>query len=87
MHEDSPVILLTVYTYADGYRYKDEYQLPNVDAEQEINKKIFLHKMASEIVGFRAVSTFGVVKEWWGTSDKKDLWASAKDGGSANRPS
>ena len=75
---------LTVYTYADGYRYTTEYVLPPDDIEESINKKIFLHKIASEIVGFRAVSTFGVVKEWWGTADKKSLWASAQDGGSAN---
>ena len=84
MHEDSPAVLLTVYTYADGYRYKDEYTLETETALEQINRKIFLHKMASELIGFRAVSTFGVVKEWWGSADKKDLWARAKDGEQAN---
>lgn len=84
MHEDSP-ILLTVYAYADGYRFTYRHELTSVD---QIDRKLFLHRMAKELVGFRAVSTFGVVKEWWGTADKKDLWASAKDGeqGELNSP-
>ena len=87
MHEDSPAVLLTVFTYADGVRYRDEYTLPNENIQDQINRKIFLHKMCMDLVGFRAVSTFGVVEEWWGSAEIKKLYASAKDGGSANRPS
>lgn len=69
-------IVLTVYTYADPYRFKNEYVLDDVN---EIDYKLFIHKLSAELVGYRAVNTLGVVKEWWDNA-AKDNWARGKNG-------
>ena len=68
-------IVLTVYTYAHPYRFKSEYVLDNAD---EIDHKLFLHKLGAELVGYRAVNTLGVVKEWWDNRAKQN-YATARD--------
>jgi len=69
-------IKLVVYSYATPYRYKDEYDIGDIN---EIDKKLFLIRMCREIIGYTATNTAGeLCREYWDRRARKN-YATADD--------